>query len=90
MAFAGGKRVFPVLVCGVLACLSLLQGAPESPVNAKGEFWPVLYGHCERSRNNLPAFQISGPRLTASGLKNVLNARRRIAPADPALLLKTL
>ncbi len=37
------------------------------------EFWLVLYGVSGRTRGNLPAFQISGPRLTAADLKTALD-----------------
>jgi hypothetical protein len=38
------------------------------------EFWLVLYGISGRSRGNQPAFQVSGPRLTAADLKLALDA----------------
>jgi len=42
--------------------------------SAADEFWLVLYGHSGRSRGDVPAFQVSGPRLTAEDLKTALDA----------------
>jgi len=41
---------------------------------ADEEFWLVLYGHAGRSQGDMPAFQVSGPRLTAEDLKQALEA----------------
>ncbi len=41
---------------------------------AGDEFWLVLYGHGGRSQGGVPAFQVSGPRLTAPDLKTALDA----------------
>lgn len=41
---------------------------------ADDEFWLVLYGHAGKSQGNLPAFQVSGPRLTSEDLKHALDA----------------
>lgn len=38
------------------------------------EFWLVLYGHSGRSQGGEPAFQVSGPRLTAGDIKKALDA----------------
>jgi hypothetical protein len=42
--------------------------------SAADEFWLVLYGHSGKSRGDVPAFQVSGPRLTAEDLKTALDA----------------
>ena len=42
--------------------------------SAEDEFWLVLYGHGGRSQGGAPAFQVSGPRLTAPDLKTALDA----------------
>ena len=39
-----------------------------------GEFWLVLYGFSAPTKDGQPAFQISGPRLSASDLKSALDA----------------
>ncbi len=41
---------------------------------AEDEFWLVLYGHGGTSQGGAPAFQVSGPRLTAPDLKTALDA----------------
>lgn len=45
-------------------------------VNARDEFWLVLLGHGGISKGSEPAFQVSGPRLTASELAAALEAVR--------------
>jgi len=142
MALAKGRWTIPVMVYGVLACLSSLQvtlasssalivtGLGGSSANteefgrlatdtrtaliARGfkadsvqilsgkvtrqailhklkdtsadhEFWLILYGHSGRSQNGQPAFQISGPRLTAGDLKTALDA----IPARQFVLIGT-
>ena len=42
--------------------------------SADDEFWLVLYGHGGHSQGGAPAFQVSGPRLTAPDLKTALDA----------------
>lgn len=39
-----------------------------------GEFWLVLLGQCAKAQGDIPAFQVSGPRLTAPDLKTALDA----------------
>ena len=41
---------------------------------ARGEFWLVLLGQCGKAQGGVPAFQVSGPRLTAPDLKTALDA----------------
>jgi len=53
------------------AVLQALQAAKPSAKD--DEFWLVLYGH-SATVSDEPAFQISGPRLTASDLKTALEA----------------
>ncbi len=48
--------------------------AAAGTCSAEDEFWLVLYGHGGRSQGGAPAFQVSGPRLTAPDLKTVLDA----------------
>ncbi|HWB61312.1 MAG TPA: DUF3857 domain-containing protein, partial [Chthoniobacteraceae bacterium] len=38
------------------------------------EFWLVLYGAAGMTQGDMPAFQVSGPRLTADDLKKALDA----------------
>lgn len=54
------------------AVLQKLQAATAG--SADDEFWLVLYGHGGRAQGGVPAFQISGPRLTANDLKTALDA----------------
>ncbi len=48
--------------------------AAAGTCSADDEFWLVLYGHGGRSKGGAPAFQVSGPRLTAPDLKSALDA----------------
>lgn len=41
---------------------------------ADDEFWLVLFGHSGVARGGVPAFQVSGPRLTAEDLQTALAA----------------
>jgi hypothetical protein len=52
--------------------LEALKPAPGD--SSSDEFWLVLYGHSGISRGGIPAFQVSGPRLTAGDLKTALDA----------------
>lgn len=52
----------------------VLQKLRTVTVSTNAEFWLVLYGLSGRSRGNQPAFQVSGPRLTAADLKTALDA----------------
>jgi|GEM_PF-1663963 len=54
------------------AVLQKLRAAKAD--SAEDEFWLVLYGVGGRSHGDEPAFQVSGPRLTASDLKTALDA----------------
>ena len=47
---------------------------PQAGDSAKDEFWLVLYGHSGTSMGGIPAFQVSGPRLTATDMKTALDA----------------
>ena len=42
--------------------------------SVREEFWLVLLGHSGRAQDGVPAFQVSGPRLTAPDLKAGLDA----------------
>ena len=42
--------------------------------SARDEFWLVLLGQCGKAQGGVPAFQVSGPRLTAPDLKAALDA----------------
>jgi len=46
--------------------------ARESTLAEADEFWLFLYGHCAKGRDELPAFQIKGPRLTSADLRDAL------------------
>ena len=52
----------------------VLQKLQVVTASTNEEFWLVLYGISGRSRGNQPAFQVSGPRLTAADLKLALDA----------------
>ena len=52
----------------------VLQRLRAVTADTNDEFWLVLYGLGGRSRDNQPAFQVSGPRLTAVDLKTALAA----------------
>jgi hypothetical protein len=52
----------------------VLQKLRAVTVSTNDEFWLVLYGISGRARGNQPAFQVSGPRLTAADLKAALDA----------------
>ena len=41
---------------------------------APDEFWLVLLGQCGKAQDDVPAFQVAGPRLTAPDLKLALDA----------------
>ncbi len=43
-------------------------------LTADDEFWLVLFGHAGMSAGGSPAFQVSGPRLTAQDLREALDA----------------
>jgi hypothetical protein len=47
---------------------------PASNGSATDELWLVLYGSSGVSQGGIPAFQVSGPRLTAGDLKTALDA----------------
>jgi hypothetical protein len=51
----------------ILAALARESGLLESD-----EFWLILFGHCAKGRDELPAFQIKGPRLTVQDLREAL------------------
>jgi hypothetical protein len=52
----------------------VLQDLQAVGASTNDEFWLVLYGISGRSHRNQPAFQVSGPRLTAADLKLALAA----------------
>lgn len=52
----------------------VLQKLQAVTASTNDEFWLVLYGISGRSRGNQPAFQVTGPRLTAADLKLALDA----------------
>ena len=47
---------------------------PEPADTASDQFWLVLFGHSGVSQGGVPAFQVSGPRLTATDIKTALDA----------------
>jgi hypothetical protein len=74
------ERGFPrdrvVLLNAKVSGAQVLQNlhAVAATTTTNDEFWLVLYGISGRSRGNQPAFQVSGPRLTAADLKQALDA----------------
>jgi hypothetical protein len=54
------------------AILEKIRAATDT--GASDEYWLVLYGLSGRAKEGEPAFQISGPRLTATDLKTALAA----------------
>ena len=52
----------------------VVQKLQAISTSTNDEFWLVLYGSSGRSRGGQPAFQVSGPRLTAADLKVALDA----------------
>lgn len=52
--------------------LEKLRAAADTPES--DEFWLVLYGHSGKSQGGVPAFQVSGPRLTAKDIQETLDA----------------
>ena len=64
------------LLTGKVTRDAILQKLKETAgaVTAADDFWLVLYGYCGQAQGGVPAFQISGPRLTADDLKAALDA----------------
>jgi hypothetical protein len=54
------------------AILQVLKPAPGD--SAQDEYWLVLFGHAGLTHGDQPAFQVSGPRLTADDMKTALDA----------------
>jgi len=52
----------------------ILQKLHDLAGSVRGEFWLVLLGQTGRAPDGGPAFQVSGPRLTAADLKPALDA----------------
>lgn len=52
----------------------ILQTLHDWAGSVRGEFWLVLLGQCGKTQNGVPAFQVSGPRLTVTDLKGALDA----------------
>jgi hypothetical protein len=63
-----------VLVTKVTREMVLEHLKPAADTGAGDEFWLVLYGYSGVSAGGVPAFQVSGPRLTADDLKRALDA----------------
>jgi len=72
------------LISGKTTREDILKALGEART-ADEEFWLVLYGHGGRSQGGVPAFQVSGPRLTANDLKGALDA----IPARQFVLIGT-
>jgi hypothetical protein len=65
---------------GVLAAMQ-----KANSLKAGDEFWLVFYGYAGKSQGGVPAFQVSGPRLTADDMKGALDA----IPARQFVLIGT-
>jgi len=52
----------------------ILQRLNDYAASVRDEFWLVLLGHSARIAGGVPAFQVSGVRLTANDLKGALDA----------------
>ena len=52
----------------------ILQRLHSFAGSNRDEFWLVLLGQCGTAQGGVPAFQITGPRLTAPDLKTALDA----------------
>jgi RNA polymerase sigma factor (sigma-70 family) len=52
----------------------ILQRLRDFAGSVREEFWLVLLGHSARGQGGVPAFQVSGVRLTANDLKGALDA----------------
>jgi hypothetical protein len=63
-----------VLDANVTRDLVLQKLKPAAGDAATDEFWLVLFGYSGMSQGGVPAFQVSGPRLTADDLKTALDA----------------
>ncbi|MBC8094283.1 MAG: hypothetical protein H7Y43_00590 [Akkermansiaceae bacterium] len=67
----GADRV--VVMSGKVTREQVLAKLREFSRSVKDEFWLVLCGHSSRSQGGVPAFQVSGPRLTGADLKLALD-----------------
>jgi RNA polymerase sigma factor (sigma-70 family) len=62
------------ILSGKVTREQILQKLHALAGSVRGEFWLVLLGQTGRAQAGGPAFQVSGPRLTAADLKPALDA----------------
>jgi hypothetical protein len=62
------------ILSGKVTREQILQKLQALAGSVRGEFWLVLLGQTGRAQDGGPAFQVSGPRLTAADLKPALDA----------------
>jgi hypothetical protein len=61
------------ILSGKVSREQILQKLQDLAGSVRGEFWLVLFGQTGRAQGGVPAFQVSGPRLTAADLKAALD-----------------
>jgi RNA polymerase sigma factor (sigma-70 family) len=61
------------ILSGKVTREQVLSKLREFGGTVREEFWLVLLGQCARAQGGVPAFQVSGPRLTAPDLKAALD-----------------
>jgi RNA polymerase sigma factor (sigma-70 family) len=62
------------ILSGPVTRAQILQSLRRLAGSTRDEFWLVLLGQCGPAQGGGPAFQVSGPRLTAPDLKAALDA----------------
>ena len=62
------------ILSGKVTREQILQKLRTYAGSTRDEFWLVLLGQCGQAQGGVPAFQVSGPRLTAPDLKAALDA----------------
>jgi RNA polymerase sigma factor (sigma-70 family) len=70
----GWDAVHVKILSGKVTRDQILQTLHSIAGSNRGEFWLVLLGQCGKAQGGVPAFQVAGPRLTASDLKAALDA----------------
>ncbi len=62
------------ILSGKVTREQILESLRSFAGSGRDEFWLVLLGQCGKAQGGVPAFQVSGPRLTAPELKVALDA----------------
>lgn len=62
------------ILSGKVTREQILQKLRNYAGSTRDEFWLVLLGQCSKAQGDVPAFQVSGPRLMAPDLKAALDA----------------